>query len=73
MAYSKAKLKSNAVILGDFNAKVGKQMSNRSVAGKHTLHKKTNDNGLRLCQFAEMNNLLISSTMYDHKKIHKGT
>jgi hypothetical protein len=48
-------------------------MSNRSVAGKHTLHNETNNNGLRLCQFAEMNNLLISSTMYEHKKIHKGT
>jgi hypothetical protein len=63
----------NHLVLGDLNAKVGKEMSHRSVAGKHTLHNETNDNGLRLCQFAEMNNLLISSTMYEYKKIHKRT
>ena len=59
------------IILGDFNAKVGKAMNNRLVAGKYTLHNETNDNGLRLCQFAEMNNLLISSTIYEHKKYIK--
>jgi len=26
------------IILGDFNAKVGKEMNNRLVAGKYTLH-----------------------------------
>jgi len=48
-------------------------MNNTLVARKYTLHNETNDNGLRLCQFAEMYNLLISSTIYKHKKIHKGT
>ena len=48
-------------------------MNNRLVAGKYTLHNENNDNGLRLCQFAEMNHLLISSTIYVYKKIHKGT
>ena len=61
------------IILGDFNAKVGKEMNSRLVAGKYTLHNETNDNGLRLCESAEMNNLLISSTIYVHKKIHTGT
>jgi len=61
------------IILGDFNVKVGKDMNNRLLAGKYTLHNETNNNGLRLCQFAEMNNLLISSSIYEHKKIHKGT
>jgi len=66
--------KHDAVIkLGDFNAKVGKEMNNRLVAGKYTLHNETNDIGLRLCQFAEMNNLLTSSTIYEYKKIYKGT
>jgi endonuclease/exonuclease/phosphatase family metal-dependent hydrolase len=61
------------IVMGDFNAKVGKEKSNGLVAGKYTLHNETNDNGLRLCQLAEMNNLLISSTKYEHKKIHMGT
>jgi len=29
------------IILGDFNAKVGKEMNNRLVAGKYTLHNET--------------------------------
>ena len=53
--------------------KVGKEMNNRLAAGKYTLHNETKDNRLRLCQFAEMNNLLISSTIYEHKKIHNRT
>jgi len=61
------------IILGDFNAKVGKEMNNGLVAGKCTLHNETNDNGLRLCQFAEMNYLLTSTTIYEHKKIHNVT
>ena len=44
------------IILGDFNAKVGKEMNNWLVAGKYILHKETNDNGIRLWQYAEMNN-----------------
>jgi hypothetical protein len=61
------------LILGDFNAKIGKELANQSVAGQHTIHEKTSENGLILCQFAETNELIISSTCFEHKDIHKGT
>ena len=33
------------ILLGDFNAKIGKEYSNKRVAGRHTLHDITNGNG----------------------------
>jgi len=59
--------------LGDFNAKIGKEPANQLVAGQHTIHDETSENGLILCQFAEANKLIISSTSFEHKNIHKGT
>ena len=43
------------LMLGDFNAKIGKEQANQSVAGQHTIHEETSENGLILCQFAEAN------------------
>jgi len=59
--------------LGDFNAKIGKEPANQLVAEQHTIHDETSENGLILCQFAEANELIISSTCFEHKNIHKGT
>ena len=56
-----------------FNAKIGKEPANQSVAGQHTIHDETSENGLILSQFAEANELIISSTCFEHKDIHKGT
>jgi exonuclease III len=61
------------LILGDFIAKIGKELVNQSVSGQHTIHEETSENGLILCQFAEANELIISSTCFEHKDIHKGT
>jgi len=61
------------LIVGDFNARIGKEIANQSVVGQHTIHEVTSENGLILCQFAEVNELLISSTCFEHKDIHKGT
>jgi exonuclease III len=33
------------ILLGDFNAKVGKEHSNKRVTGRHTLHDITSENG----------------------------
>ena len=61
------------LIFGDFNAKIGKEPGNQLVAGEHTIHEETSENRLILCQFAEVNELIISSTCFEHKDIHKGT
>lgn len=61
------------LLLGDFNAKIGKEEAFRPNIGKYSLHEQCNDNGLRLVDFATSNNFLIKSTMFDHKNIHKQT
>jgi hypothetical protein len=57
----------------DFNTKTGKELANQSVVGQCIIHDETSENGLILCQFAEANELIISSTCFEHKDIHKGT
>jgi hypothetical protein len=42
------------------------------VAGKHSLHNETSENGKLLSQLAEGNRLIIKSTCFEHKTIHKG-
>ncbi|KAK4871849.1 hypothetical protein RN001_015973 [Aquatica leii] len=61
------------IILGDLNAKIGKEETLRPHIGKHSLHDQSNDNGLRIADFAAANNLCVKSTMFEHKDIHKQT
>ncbi|CAG4952071.1 unnamed protein product [Parnassius apollo] len=58
-------------VLGDFNAKVGKENIYADVTGKHSLHEDTSDNGELLCNFAVANNLFICGTKFPHKNIHR--
>jgi hypothetical protein len=50
--------------MGDTNAKVGRETVHQSTIGKHSLHESTNENGLRLVDWA------IKSTYFMHKRIH---
>ena len=61
------------ILFGDFNAKIRKEYSNKRVASRHTLHDITSENGEKLVQLAIANNLEISSTKFQHRRIHKGT
>ena len=60
------------IVLGDMNAKIGKEEGFKSVGGE-SLHPISNDNGLRLASFAEANNMVIGGTCFQHKDIHKYT
>ena len=61
------------IILGDVNAKLGKEPAYQKLTGKHTLHEETNRNGELLCDFAAANNMIVMSMQFQHKRIHKGT
>ena len=61
------------IIIGDMNAQEGKEDIYCPTTGKQSLHENTNDNGYRLIQFATLNNMVIGSTMFQHKNIHKPT
>jgi endonuclease/exonuclease/phosphatase family metal-dependent hydrolase len=69
------KVKRNDIlmIVGDFNAKIGKEERNEGVAGKETIHDTTNDNGAKICDLAAATNTFIVSTQYRHKREHKIT
>jgi hypothetical protein len=61
------------VLLGDFNAKIGRENFIATVAWKYTLHKVTSENGKHLAQLAARRNMIIKSTCFEHKRIHKET
>jgi hypothetical protein len=45
----------------------------KEVTGQHILHEETNGNGELLCAFAYANNMVVMSTNFQHKRIHKIT
>jgi hypothetical protein len=57
------------MIMGDFNAKVGREECRHKVSGKYSLHEHSNVNGSFLVQFAIRNNLSIKST-FPHKTVY---
>jgi len=61
------------MLLGDFNAKVGRENIFKPTTGQENLHQDSNDNGVRLVNFATSKNLIVKSTMLPHRNIHKYT
>lgn len=59
--------------MDDLNAKIGKEAIFRPIIGSHSLYETTNDNGLRLIDFAFGNGLVVKNTMFPRKDIYKGT
>jgi endonuclease/exonuclease/phosphatase family metal-dependent hydrolase len=61
------------ILLGDFNAKVGREEIFKSTIGNERLHKISNDDEVRAVNFAASKNRIIRSTMFPHRNIHKFT
>jgi hypothetical protein len=60
-------------ILLDFNAKVGREDIFKPAIGNESLHEINNDNGVRIVNFATPKNLIVKSTMFPDRNIHKFT
>jgi len=61
------------ILLRDFNAKEGRQNIFKPTFGNESLHQDSNDNGVRIVNFATSINLVVKSTMFLHEDIHKYT
>jgi len=58
------------ILLGDLNAKVGRENIFKPTIGNESLHQDGNDYGVRLVNFATSKNLVVKSTMFPHRNIH---
>jgi len=61
------------IVIGDANAQIGKESFFRPVTGKESLHSITNENGLRLINFAAARGMALCSTYFARKDIRKHT
>jgi hypothetical protein len=61
------------ILLGDFNAKVGREDIFKPTIGNESSHEISNDNGVIVINFATSKNLVVKSTMFPHRSIHKCT
>jgi hypothetical protein len=61
------------ILLGDFSAKVGREDIFKPATGNESLHEISNDNGVRIVNFAALKNLTVRSTMFPDRNIHKVT
>ena len=61
------------IILGDFNAKAGKEDTYKPTIGNESLHKETNNNLIKTIQFTISKGFNVRSKTFPHKDIHKGT
>jgi hypothetical protein len=59
------------IILGYVNAQLGKERLYNEVTGQHSLLEETNRSGDLLCEFAYTNDMVVMSTNFQHKRIHK--
>jgi hypothetical protein len=57
-------------LLGDFNAKFGRQDIFQTTVWNENLHQDSNNNGIRTVNIATSNNLVVKSMMFPHQNIH---
>jgi hypothetical protein len=57
------------ILLGNSNPKVRREDIFKLVIGNESLHEISNDNEVRVVNFATSKNLIVKSTMFPHHKI----
>jgi hypothetical protein len=61
------------ILLLYFNANVGREDIFKPIIGNESQHEGSNDNGVRVVNFASSKNLILKSTTFPHHDIHKHT
>jgi hypothetical protein len=61
------------ILLGDFNAKVGRENIFKPTIGNESLHQDNNNNDVRRVKYATSKNVVVKSTMLPYRNIHKYT
>jgi len=61
------------ILLGDRNAKVGRENIFKPAIGNDSLLNDSNDNGVRIVSFDTSKNLVVKSKMFPHRNILKCT
>ena len=61
------------IVIGDANAKIGKEQRYQHLIRKESKHEETNENGENLIEFAQENRMIVKNTVFARKEIHKGT
>jgi hypothetical protein len=61
------------ILLGYFNATMGREKFFTTRIGNASLHQDSNDIGVRIVNFATSKNLFVKNTMFRHRDIHKKT
>jgi hypothetical protein len=59
--------------LWELNAKLGTEYIFKTTIGNDSLHQDSNDNGVRIVNIATPKNLVVKSTIFLHRNIHKYT
>jgi len=59
------------ILLGNFNAKVGRENIFKPTIGNESLHQDSNDNGVRIVNFATSKNVVVKSAMFPHRNIYR--
>ena len=57
--------------MGDFNARLGKETGYRATVCRNSKHEISSENGKRLIDFAMGKNVIVASTRFPHKDVHK--
>jgi hypothetical protein len=55
------------IVLGDFNAKVGRENIFKPTVANESLHQDSNDNGIRIMNIATSKNVVVKSRMSQHQ------
>jgi hypothetical protein len=61
------------MLLGDFNAKVGREDIFKPITWNESSHEINNDNGVRVVNYITSKNHTVKSTKFPHRNIHEVT